>query len=155
MATSTVGDAVKLKFRDKARDVIFAGDTSVLVSYGHPGTERPDDIVMFTAVRVGQEVATLSVTNRSREESIEMDVLISVARGGGPEVEEVCGARATALLASLENYVRTTNTTLDDTVLYCFLTRYEMDGWTVENEQFQGRNISINATFTAVARITN
>lgn len=155
MATSTVGDAVKLKFRDKARDVIFASDPAVLVSYGHPGTERPDDIVMFTAVRVGQEVANLSVTNRSRDESIELDVLISVARGGGPEVEEVCGARATALLAALESYVRVTNTTLDSTVLYCFLTRYETDGWTVANEIFQGRNISINATFTAVARITS
>lgn len=152
---ATVGDALKVKFRDKARDVIFVADPAVLVSYGHPGTERPDDIVMFTAVRVGQEAAGMSVTNRAREERVELDVLISVARGGGPAVEEVCGARATALLGSMADYVRVTNTDLDGTVRNCFLDRYETDGWTVENEQFQGRNISILATFVAYARITN
>ena len=153
--TSTVGDAFKLAFRDAAINTIFAADKTVLVSYGHPGTERPDDIIMFTAVRVGQEVGPMSVTNRGRDETIELDVVISVARGGGPEQEEICGARATALLASLELYARTTDTTIGGTVRNCFLTKYETDGWTVSNELFQGRNISINATFTAVARITN
>lgn len=151
---ATVGDAFKLAFRDAARDVIFADEPEVLVSYGHPGTERPDDIIMFTRVGVGQEPATFSATNRSREETIDLDVLISVARGGGPEVEEVCGARATELLSALEYYVRITDTTLGGVVRHCFLAQYETDGWTVENQQFQGRNISIEATFQAVARIT-
>lgn len=153
-ALSTVGDDLKVAFRDAARDVIFATDPSVLVSYGHPGTERPDDMIMFAGVRVGQEPATLSATNRSREENVELDVIISVARGGGAEVEEVCGARATALLQALEYYVRVTDTTLGGHARYCFLARYETDGWTVANQQFQGRNISIEATFQAVARIT-
>lgn len=153
--TATAGDAFKVAFRNAARDTIFASDDAVLVSYGHPGTEATDELVMFTAVRVNQEVATLSSTNRSREETIDLDVIVSVARGGaGQAAEEAAGTRATELLKDLEYYVRKTDTTLGGVVRYCFLTRYETDGWTVSEEQFQGRNITILATFTAVVRVT-
>lgn len=160
-STATVGDALKVAFRDIARDTIFAEGQEivathpVLVTYGHPGTSRPEDVVMFMGVRVNQEPATLSATNRAREETIELDVVISVARGGGAEVEEVCGARASDLLEALSYYVRITDTTLGGVARWCFLDRYETDGYTVQAEQFQGRNISIVATFKAAHRVTN
>lgn len=155
---AAVGDDAKVAFRNAARDTIFANGSfegePVLVAYGHPGTERPDDIVMFTGVRAAQSFATFG-TNRSRDELIELDVIISVARGGGAEAEEVCGARAHALLEALDYYVRITNTTLGiSKVWQTVLDRYETEGWTVENQQFQGRNIAILATFVASARIT-
>jgi hypothetical protein len=154
---AAVGDAAKLAFRNAARDTLFANGSfeslPVLVAYGHPGTERPDDIVMFTGVRAGQSFATYG-TNRSRDEVIELDVVISCARGGGAEQEEVCGARAHALLKALDYYARQTDTTLGGTVRQTVLDRYETEGWTVENQQFQGRNIAILATFVAEVRIT-
>ncbi|MFP3686339.1 hypothetical protein SB847_21795, partial [Bacillus sp. SIMBA_026] len=56
----------------------------VYVVFGQPANYVPDDIVSFGRVTTGQEAATLS-TNRSREETLTLDVTVSCFMGGDEE----------------------------------------------------------------------
>lgn len=133
--------------------VTLWADTDVQVSYGHPGMSQSDDIVAVMDVRSGQNPATLS-TNRTREEELRCTVMVSIYRGGGPEQEKVCTDRAYELLGALENYVRTTDTTLGGVVRHCFLESHESDGSTDPNVLGGGRLIEVSAVFVAANRIT-
>lgn len=152
--TSSVAPAFKDAFIVIANSIWNQASSAVLVSFGHPGQNQPDDIVGFLDVRTEQDPATFG-TNRSREEVIELDVLVSCRRGGGPEVEKTTSDAAYALLALIENYVRTTDTTVGGTVRECFLIRTTSVGATDPRELAQGRTIEITATFQARARISN
>jgi len=152
--TSSVAPAFKDAFVTIANTIWGQATSQVLVSFGHPGQNQPDDIVGFLDVRTEQDPATLG-TNRSREEVLELDVLVSCYRGGGPEVEKTVSDAAYGLLALLENYVRTTDTTVGGTVRECFLIRTSSEGRTDPNEIAKGRTIEISATFQARARISN
>lgn len=132
---------------------LFAGD-GVQVSFGHPGQSQVNDIVAVTRVRTQQEPVTLT-PRRTREETLQADVVFSVYRGGGPEMEQVCSDRAYALLAELEEYVRFTDTTLGGVVRHCFLVETDSDGLTDDGFLANGRLIEVTATFEAVARITS
>ncbi len=153
MPVSTQAHAFKKAFYDAAV-ALFENVTSTHVAFGHPGTEEVDDIVVFRGLRSIQEPGPMS-TNRAREETLQLDIFISVARGGGPEQEEICSDRGYEILGDLENYVRSTDPTVGGTVRECHLASHESDGWTVANETFRGRNITILATFEAKVRITN
>jgi len=128
-------------------------EPEVLVTYGHPGIELADDMIGVTRVAVKQDFATLG-TNRTREETLTADVVISCYRGGGPEMEQVVGDRVYDLLGRIEFYVRRTDTTLGGVVRQCFLTSHESEGSTDPDLLAEGRVIECTATFTAQARIT-
>ena len=128
-------------------------DSTVLVCYGHPGTEQPDDIVSFGRVTSTQEPGPMSSTNRSRTNTLTVDLTISIYRAGGPEQEKAAGDRAYALLSAIEEYVRVTDTTVGGNVLWCFLTSHSSDGATDPALIAKGRCIEIAATFTAYTRI--
>lgn len=132
-----------------------SGDTPVSVFYGSPGP-IPDenDVVTFGGVRSTQQFATMA-TNRTREELLELDVQMNARLGGGVESEQLCGQRAYALLGVLENYVRTTNSTLGGLVRWCFLTSHQSAGQTPPELVMSGRWITVDAVFTAPARISN
>lgn len=129
-------------------------DADVMVCYGHPGTVQPDDIVSFGRVTSTQSPHTMS-TNRTRWNTLTIDVTISVYRTGGADQEQVAGDRAYELLNLIEEYVRVTDTTLGGLVLYCFCTSHESDGYTDPQVIAKGRLIEITATFTAESRITS
>jgi hypothetical protein len=140
-----------------AAQQLYAGspDTAqVLVSFGQPGTFEPDEIVKIGMITTDQSPATIS-TNRAREETLTLEVTVSVHRGGGPDQEQVASDRAYALLQLLADYVHHTDTTLGGAVRMCFLTSTESDGATDPDLIAQGRMIAIVAKFTAAARITN
>lgn len=147
----------KKTFRDLAFSDIFTDETNPLVIplvvFGHPGTARPDDVVCFQGLRSKAAPAAMGPT-RPREEVIELDVLISVARGGEQEAEEQCSDAAYGYLSQLEEFVRSVDTSVGGTVKYCFLDHHESDGWTVGGPN-PGRNITIDATFEAHYRITS
>lgn len=126
----------------------------VYVVFGQPATVDPDEIVSFGAVGVGQSKATLG-TNRSREETITLDVQISVVRGGAEEAEIEASRRCYELLRMIERHVRMTDTTVGGTVRECFLTSHDSPGATPEEVMHKGRMIDVLATFTATARIRN
>jgi hypothetical protein len=151
--TSSVAPAFKDAFVSAAT-TLWTG-TDVLVSFGHPGQSQPDDIVGFLDVRTEQDPATFG-TNRSREEVLEIDVLVSCYRGGGPDMEKVVSDRAYELLGQLESAVHYgAGTTVGATVRECFLLRTSSTGRTEPTELAAGRTIEITATFQAKARISN
>lgn len=132
-----------------------SGATPVAVSYGLPSVVPDEgDVIILNAVRSTQQFATMA-TNRTREEILELDVQINSRVGGGQESEQTAGARAYALLGILENYVRTTNSTLGGLVRWCYLTSHSSTGMTDPVNVPAGRWITVDATFTAPARISN
>lgn len=141
-----------------AKDALYSAavqlwaDTDVQVTFGHPGQYMADDLVALTRVSTTQEPATLG-TNRGRDELIEIDVQISIARGGGPEMEKVASDRAYELLGQLERHVRVTDTTLGGVVRECFVLSTESTGTTNPKILAEGRLIEILATFGAKARV--
>jgi len=128
-------------------------NTEVQVVYGQPGTYLADDVVAVTRVHAEQVPAAMG-TNRSREETLTLTVIISVYRGGGEEVEVIASDRAYELLGQLERFVRVTDTTVRGTVRECFLDEHDSDGETRPELIASGRTIEIEAKFTAHARVT-
>ena len=75
----------------------------VYVSYGHPGTIRMDDMVAVMDARSAQEWAGMG-TSRPRDEAVTAQVVFSVFRN---DAQSVVTARAFAMLALLEDSIRT------------------------------------------------
>lgn len=132
-------------------ETLWAG-TDVQVAFGHPGMTMADDLVVFGAVTSEQNPATMG--QRSREEILTLEVVVSVYRGGGPEMEKVTSDRAYELLAQLETYARVTDTTITGSVRHCFLASYSSTGVTDPNVLAAGRETDITAQFVAAVRIT-
>lgn len=124
----------------------------VQVCYGHPGTDQEDDIVSVAGARSTQDVATMT-PNRPREESLDVDVVFSVYRGGGPESQQVATERAYALLALLEDYLKTTDYTLAGTVRLARVTSHVLAESDDPDVLAQGRVSEITATVTCQVRI--
>lgn len=154
--TATVASQFKNNFYDAIVALMNAGaDTEyVLVAFGQPGTFDPDDIVSVGRVSEQQTEATIS-TNRTRNETLTLEVQISCYRGGGPEMERVASDRAYELLRMIENQVRVTDTTVGGTVWWCFLQQHDSAGATDPALIDQGRTIDITAIFEARARISS
>lgn len=152
----TASPDYKNAFYAMAARVMAAGaDTqNVQVAFGTPGSFQDWEIISVGRVNTRQDPATLG-PKRSREQELELEVRISVYRGGGADQEQVCSDRAYYLLRMLADEVHHTDTTLGGVVRWCFLTADESDGATDPEQTANGRTIGIVATFTAAARITN
>lgn len=154
LTQATLGLAYKKAFYQAVKD-LFAADPDteqVYVVYGQPSTYQPDDIVSFGRLTSGQETATLS-TNRSREETLTLEVTVSCFMGGTEDGEIATADRAYELLRRIEHYVRMTDTTLGGLVRTCTLTAHNSEGATPEELMEAGRVTEVVATFTAHARI--
>ena len=122
--------------------------TTVQVNYGPPGSAQSDDIIAVLDVRVTEVVATMG--NRSREETLEIDVVVSSYRGGGTEIQQTVTERAYAVLAALETYLKTTDPSIGGTVRSnAGVIRHDMN----EDSFATGRVTEIAATVLAFARI--
>lgn len=144
----------KKAFYEATRD-LFAQDIDtehVYVVFGQPSNYIPDDIVSFGRLTTGQETATLG-TNRSREETLTVDVTISCFRAGTEDAEIAAAERAYDLLRRIEHYARMEDTTIGGTVRTCVLSSHESEGATPEELTEQGRVAEVIATFTAKTRI--
>jgi hypothetical protein len=132
--------------------LLWPANTGVQVAFGHPGVVELNDLVAFTDVSGVQEPVTFG-TSRSRDEELELTVMYSVFRAGGPEMEKVAFDRAVELQDDFETYVRATDTTLGGVVRHCFLTSLNcasiLDGEVMAN----GRLVEIEAKYSAVARV--
>lgn len=154
MSQFTAGMAFKRALFELIRDLLGeAPDTAdVLVAPGMPGTFQPDEIVSVTRLQVEHDFATMG-TNRSREETLRVDVVFSCLFGGGGEQELPAQERAFELLGHIEQHIRMNDVTLGGVVRQCFLTSVETDGQTPEEYMAQGRGVDVTATFTARNRI--
>jgi len=128
---------------------------STQVSFGHPGISNQPDIVACLDLTSEQAEATLSAARRTREETLTLEVMVSCFRNGYGDSDKVVSDAAYALLGTLEEYVRTTDTTLGGVVRECFLTSHTSTGYTDPQSLAQGRTIDIRAIFTAHARISS
>ncbi len=151
MDSATAAHSVKAAFVDVAVNVLPAG---TLVTFGHPGPQIKNyqDAVSFARVDVTQSPATLG-TNRAREEILQLTVVVSCWRPGGPEVEQVASEAAYGLLRTLERHVRMTDTTLGGLCRWCFLASHSSEGETRPDLIVNGRTIEIEAVFEARVRV--
>lgn len=152
--SDTATAALEVKERLHAAALTLFDPAKVLVSFGL-STARQDltEIVAFLETRVRQQPGPLSATNRSRDEDIDVQVVISVSRGGTTDDLEVSRI-AYGHLRTLEQHVRRTDPTLGGLAHWCFLTEHESYGYTQADQLSQGRLCEIEATFTARVRIT-
>ncbi len=154
-STATIAATFKNNLYTATVALMAADPTTqdVMVTFGHPGTFEPLDLISFTKVTETQNPATIS-TNRTRNEVITQEVMISCMRPGGQEMEQICSDRAYTLLRMIEQQVRVTDTTVGGTVWWCFLASHSSNGETDITFLEQGRLIEITAVFEAHARIT-
>lgn len=140
---------------------LFAADTDpyTLVVRGLPSFANAQDVVAVGAVTTSQEFATFSSSARTREETLTCQIDFYSFRPGGDAMEEVVEARAWAMLDSVAEYVRVTNTELKPDpdsagiVRYCFLSDAASDAATDPDVLAKGRMHVISATFTAMNRV--
>jgi hypothetical protein len=123
------------------------------VNPGLPGTFDAPDLLVFGKVSMSQSVATMG-TNRSREETLTVELTISCFLGGDEDQELPSQERAFMILGKIERYVRMTDTTLGGVVRQCFLTSVETDGETPAEYSAEGRAVDVTAIFTAQNRVT-
>jgi hypothetical protein len=133
---------------------LFAADTApyTLVVRGLPAFAKAQDNVCVGAVTSQQEIATLSASQRTREETLTCQVDFYSFRPG-VDTEEIVEARAYEMLDALAQYVRQTDTTLGGVVRYCFLTDVAADAATDTDVLEKGRMHVLSATFTAQFRV--
>lgn len=130
---------------------LFDGREVEVIAGPPAGAYLPDDIVQIQHVELEQAIATMG-SSRGREETLSLDVLVSCATGGGPEVDDELTEHAYGLLSELEFACRITDTTLGGVVRQCFLTAARSQG-AGPDETADGRYIEITATFQAMARV--
>lgn len=153
--TSTATVAHQLKVAAHAAvAALYADDDEVLVTFGHPGLQTANfkDSIVFEGWSTEQDPAVVS-TQRSRNERIRLNVVITSQRPGGNEAEVEAEAAAAAMLAAVEYQFRVTDTTATGVTLYAFLTESTCEGTPVEDLE-SGRSVVITATISALARIT-
>lgn len=131
---------------------LFPDDT--MVSWGHPGKTHPRRMVMLMDLASAQDMATLG-TNRSRNETLTLRILfVVVLNGSGWQAQRDADLAAMAMLGQLEQFCRVTDTTVGGTVRECFLTSYDLAGFTPAEEVSAGWRSYLEAVFTAQARVT-
>lgn len=130
--------------------------SGTLVSYGHPGALSANDIVAVMNVTSNQDVATMS-TNRSREETLTADVLISSWRGGTNQ--QTVTEHAYALLGLLETYLQDSGVvaslqiTLGGIVREARVTSHQLAETADPDDLALGRIAEISAIVTAHVRV--
>lgn len=117
MGTSAV--AVKSALVSTLRTLFPA---PVLVTYGAPGNNQPDDVIAVLDQQLDLERMPLG-TARRREETLRTQVVVSVFRGGdGPATQQTATERAWAIHDALDAHVRTSpNETLGGACRDCWV----------------------------------
>lgn len=126
----------------------------ILVSYGLPATDQPNDIVALNDAgtadqETGTQVAQTLGTPRSREETIYVSILISSWRGTTDQ--QLVTERAFDLMALLEDAIRA------DPTLLGAVRESNIDSWSLTETDYadlpQGRYAEIAVTVRARHRI--
>lgn len=124
----------------------------VQVVYGPPGPDQEDDIVCVGNARSSQDLATMS-PQRRREETLDIDVIVSCYRGGGIESQQPVTERAYALLADLEDHLQGAGYDLGGVVRLARVTSHELVEAADPDVLAKGRVSEITATVTCHVRI--
>ncbi len=123
-----------------------------LITYGIPGSFEADDIITVGNARVTDGVPVMGSARRT-EELIELTVLISCYRAGGPEAQIVATEAAYALYTTLRDHFRGTgNETLGGACREARVTSHELSEDDDPNDITSGRLSQIEAVVTLKAR---
>lgn len=120
------------------------------VSWGHPGTKLPNDIVVIGDIDSTSEVATMRST-RPRDETLAITVTFSCYRGGTDQ--QAVTTAALGMLDELDTALRTTDPTLSGVALWARLTNYAVDESYDAATLAKGRLTTVVAVITIRARI--
>lgn len=152
-ATSTAAFTFKRAIYDAAVELWKEAEPDFGVIWGSLGTYVPDAYVQFLGTVVSQEPATQG-TNRSREETLELETQWFVTKWGDEDASRAAEEYLYERLGELERYVRMTDTTLGGIVRDCFLTELITDQASYTQNNAAGRLSAAIATFTAHVRVT-
>lgn len=135
-----------------AAQSIYSSPT--LVTYGGPGSYKPDEIVAVMGQRTVNAMGPMS-SARKRDENVETVVVISVYRAGSETVQQAATERAYALLDLLVEYVRTHETLGVTGCREARVTEHELDEVTTYSRENKptGRASSIAAVVTTTTRV--
>lgn len=154
MDSATAAYALKNAFYSAAQALFV--DDDLYVSFGQPSPGREeDDILAFTGLRSQEEPGPISATRRTRNEHVELDVVVSCWRAGEADDDKVPTDAVYAYLRRLEQHVRVTDTTLGGACLWCFLDSHQSTGVADRATLAKGRLVEATATFKAFVRITS
>ncbi len=132
--------------------VTAIADATVQVTLGVPWPQTAQDLIGVGRVESQFESATMG-PQRSRDETITVEVLISVFRPGGQEQEQITSERAYELLGAIERHLRVVDPTVGGLVRSCLLSSHQMDSNPFDDGTAMGRVVEVLATFTAQARV--
>ena len=153
-STVTVAYQFKAALFDAATSLWATSHPEMLVNWGAlAGPNRPDDHVLFLGTDSDQVPATLS-TNRSREETLHVELQFFVTRWGEVEAAREADEYLYARIGDLERYVRMTDTTLGGVVRHCFLVSHITDARSFMKNNLAGHLAAAIVRFEAKARIT-
>ena len=97
-----------------------------LITYGMPGTFEPNDIVTVGNVRVTNSDPVMG-NQRRVEELIEVSILLSCYRAGGPAAQRTATEAVYGMYSALRDYFRTSpNETLGGSVRTSRVTSHEL-----------------------------
>jgi hypothetical protein len=123
-----------------------------LITYGIPGTFEADDIVTVGNARVTNDVPVMG-SQRRTEELIELTVLISCYRAGGPGAQLTATEAAYAIYTALRDHFRVTgNETLGGACREARVTSHELSEDDDPDDITNGRLSQIEAVITLKAR---
>lgn len=148
--TATVAGAL----RSALPAVIAAAidDPAVQVGLGMPWPQTAQDLIAVGGVESQLEPGPMG-PQRSRDETLTVEVLISVFRPGGQDQEQVASDRAYELLGAIERHLRMVDPTVGGLVRACLLTGHRMESDPFDDGTGMGRVVEVLATFAAQARI--
>ena len=153
-AISTVAHQFKGAVYDAAVTLWATTHPSMLVSYGPPGANVPDDVFMVLRIESNLEPAAIR-PQRQREEILTLETQFWIFRPGVEGAERDANDFLYARLGELEQYLRFTDTTMGGLVRECKLARHRSD--TIEAERAAveggGRLAVAIAEFEAKVRI--
>lgn len=150
-AATTRAIAYKTAMRDTAR-AILPDDTQIV--WGHPGNVYGNRILAVMDMTTDQQPGPMG-PRRNRDETLILAVVALVTVAGSDDTaQEEAETGAVGLIATLEQYVRVTDTTLGGAVSECWLTSLDVQGYTPDEQRSAGWASQVIATFTAKARIT-
>jgi hypothetical protein len=136
-----------------------SANNSTLVSPGDPGDYQPDIIIAVMGIRAPVTQPTMG-TNRSRDERIEIDVVVSAYVHGGPEAQQPANQAAWAASDTIVAYFRTSpneklggacyNSFVSNRVLTPAIAWEHVDGF--DDPVPSGRTADVAVTVTAWIR---
>ena len=124
----------------------------IQVTYGVPGPFEGDDLVSVGAARVQCDDPVMSSARRV-EETVELSILLSSWRAGGPQAQQLATEAAYAMLSTLRDHFRTApNETIGGTCRTARVTSHEL--WEDDDPEAiaNGRLSQIEVVLTISAR---